>query len=568
MSRVTQAVALRTSKALLRGLSKKNLNKVICRTYFVGGTRSGQNSSFRKCGLFGSGRELNYVLLGGGLLVLTYSYMSRSSVVSLDTVKGLRQFTSGANDGGGDGRKGRGPAGNATGSGDGSGESIMLLGDNEVNKKLRNRQESYLVERGKGIVRYDISQLPSNNPIEDNHVEQVVTVPTAGVSGQTGEEDLSFFGIFDGHSGAFTSSRLAKDLVQYVAYQLGQVYSQGVDILSSSEKMDGAIEKGFLTLDDDIIYGSLRALFHSPSKETMIASLPAISGSCALLSIYNSANSTLKVALTGDSRALLCELDDENNWLVKSLSTDQTGDNPNEVERVRSEHPGESNAVRNGRILGSLQPSRAFGDYRYKIKDIDGKTLSELPEHLRIYFRSKPRDFLTPPYVTARPEITTTKIGPNSKFMVIGSDGLFELLSNEEVAGLVVRWMESNMSPKVPCDFPNGKLPQVKDISIDAESMRPPFRYKHQHNKKNTSEYLLEDKNVATHLIRNALSSGGNKEYVSTLVSIPSSLSRKYRDDLTVTVVFFGESNDQQPPNDSGSIILNNDATTSPKPKL
>ncbi|CAR27382.1 hypothetical protein ZYGR_0I06560 [Zygosaccharomyces rouxii] len=573
MSRVTQAVALRTSKALLRGLSRKNMNKLIRRTYFVGGTKSTHNQPFRKSGLFGSGKELNFALVGGGLLVLTYSYLSPNNVVSLDTVKGIRQFTSSANDGRsnsqGSGSVGNSGGGNGNnGGGSGQGESIMLLSDNEVNAKLTNHQQSYLVERGKGVLRYDISQLPSNNPIEDNHVEQIVTVPSTTASGQTEEEDLSFFGVFDGHSGAFTSSRLAKDLVQYVAHQLGQVYSQGADILSSSEKMDGAIEKGFLTLDNDIVYGSLQALFQSPSKETMIAALPAISGSCALLSIYNSANSTLKVALTGDSRALLCELDSENNWFVKSLSTDQTGDNPSEVERVRSEHPDEPNAVRNGRILGSLQPSRAFGDYRYKIKDIDGKTLSELPEHLRIYFRSKPRDFLTPPYVTAKPEITTTKIGPNSKFMVIGSDGLFELLSNEEVAGLVVRWMESNMSPKVPCAFPKGKLPEVKDISTDSESMRPAFRYKRQQGKKNTAEYLLEDKNVATHLIRNALSSGGNKEYVSTLVSIPSSLSRKYRDDLTVTVVFFGEPSGQQPSNVDGTIILNNDATTQPKPKL
>lgn len=571
MSPVTQAVALKTSRVLFRGLSRKNFNKLICRTYFASGSKSNHNQPPRKSGIFGSGKELNFALVGGGLLVLTYSYLSPKNVVSLDTVKGLRQFTSNANDGRGGqvaGPSSSGTGNSSGGNGDSQNDSIMLLNDSEVNARLMDRQESYLVNRGKGILRYDISQLPSNNPIEDNHVEQVVTVPSDSVLGQN-QEDLYFFGIFDGHSGAFTSSRLARDLVQYVAHQLGQVYAQGVDVLTSSGKVDSAIEQGFLNLDNDIVHGSLQSLFLSPSKETMIAALPAISGSCALLSMYNSADSSLKVALSGDSRALLCGLDNENRWIVKSLSTDQTGDNPSEVERVRSEHPDEPNAVRNGRILGSLQPSRAFGDYRYKVKDIDGKTLSELPEHLRIYFRSKPRDFLTPPYVTAKPEITTTRIEPNTKFMVIGSDGLFELLSNEEVTGLVVRWMESNMVPKVPCDSPRGKLPDVRDISTDSESMRPAFRYKqYGHRGKNTAEYLLEDKNVATHLIRNALSSGGSKEYVSTLVSIPSSLSRKYRDDLTVTVVFFGDSTGPQPSDVDGTILLNNEATTSPKPKL
>lgn len=561
MSPVTQAVALRTSKVLLKGLSKKSLGKLICRTYFASGSKS-NNQPFQKSGLFGSGRELNFALVGGGLLILTYSYFSPRNVVSLDTVKGLRQFTAGGNNdpstvgaGGVTGARSYGDGG-ATGSG---GESIMLLSDNEVNAKLTDRQESYNVHRGKGVIRYDISQLPSNNPIEDNHVEQIVTIPSTGP-----DEDLYFFGVFDGHSGTFTSTRLAKDLVQYVAHQLGQVYSKGVNILSSSDKIDSAIEQGFINLDNDIVQGSLQALFKHPSKENMLAALPAISGSCALLSIYNSTDSTLKVAVTGDSRALICGLDSDGDWVVKALSTDQTGDNPREVERVRSEHPGESNAVRNGRILGSLQPSRAFGDYRYKIKDVDGKSLSELPEHLRIYFRSKPRDFLTPPYVTARPEITTTKIDPDTKFMVIGSDGLFELLSNEEVAGLVIRWMESNMVPTVPCNSARGKLPAIKDLSTEPEAQRPAFRYKQR--KKGVAEYLLQDKNVSTHLIRNALSSGGSKEYVSTLVSIPSSLSRKYRDDLTVTVVFFGHEN--KPEDFDGTIVLNEEATTQPKSKL
>ena len=70
------------------------MNKLIRRTYFVGGTKSTHNQPFRKSGLFGSGKELNFALVGGGLLVLTYSYLSPNNVVSLDTVKGIRQFTS------------------------------------------------------------------------------------------------------------------------------------------------------------------------------------------------------------------------------------------------------------------------------------------------------------------------------------------------------------------------------------------------------------------------------------------------------------------------------------------
>ena len=152
-----------------------------------------------------------------------------------------------------------------------------------------------------------------------------------------------------------------------------------------------------MKLDNDLVIESFRKLFQDPNNTNIANTLPAISGSCALLSLYNSTNSILKVAVTGDSRALICGLDNEGNWTVKSLSTDQTGDNLDEVRRIRKEHPGEPNVIRNGRILGSLQPSRAFGDYRYKIKEVDGKPLSDLPEVAKLYFRREPRDFKTPP---------------------------------------------------------------------------------------------------------------------------------------------------------------------------
>lgn len=559
MSLLVRSTALkRTSRTLLKCLSKKNFEKLIYRTYLADNGKFNTSNHIKKSNAFPYTRDLNLALLSGGVLILSYSYFSSKSVVSLDTVKGLRHYSSNTDGQDPSQQNGAKESGSQTANSS-SGDSLVLLTEQEVNARLRDRQKSFLVNRGKGIVRYDVSQLPSNHPIEDNHVEQVITVPVSSDDSQP--EDLYFFGIFDGHSGSFTSTKLSQDLVRYVAQRLGQFYEEEGGFLASSSKMDNAIVQAFEQLDNDIVYGSLRKLFREPTKENMVGCLPAISGSCALLTAYNSLNSTVKVAVSGDSRALIAGLDKNGEWVVRSLSTDQTGDNPEEVERIRSEHPGEPNAVRNGRVLGSLQPSRAFGDYRYKVKDVDGKTLADLPEHVRIYFRSKPRDFLTPPYVTARPEITITKIDSDTKFMVLGSDGLFQLLSNEEIAGLVVKWIERNSGLKPALQSPENKLPHITDLSPDKESLRPAFRYK---SRKDSEGFLMEDKNVATHLIRNALSAGGSKEYVSTLVSIPSPMSRKYRDDLTVTVVFFGESDQTN----DGTIQTNFEATTQPKSKL
>jgi pyruvate dehydrogenase phosphatase len=77
-------------------------------------------------------------------------------------------------------------------------KSVGMLTPEEATRKLRRNEESYLVGRGKGVVRYDLVQLPSNDPIEDDHAEKIVEVPPS-VAG-TQASDWMFWGVFDGHS--------------------------------------------------------------------------------------------------------------------------------------------------------------------------------------------------------------------------------------------------------------------------------------------------------------------------------------------------------------------------------
>ena len=76
--------------------------------------------------------------------------------------------------------------------------ALEMLTPEQATKKLRRNEESYHVTRGKGVVRYDIVQVPSNSPIEDDHAEKIVEVyPQAG--GSPGA-DWMFWGVFDGHA--------------------------------------------------------------------------------------------------------------------------------------------------------------------------------------------------------------------------------------------------------------------------------------------------------------------------------------------------------------------------------
>ncbi|CAN6674809.1 [Pyruvate dehydrogenase [acetyl-transferring]]-phosphatase 1, mitochondrial [Trichomonascus vanleenenianus] len=504
-----------------------------------------------------------HLAFGAAAVLLTGSYVALTgrSAIASEAPGGSPSFTSSATFG----------VPRATGNGK---HSISMLSPAQVSSWIRENEESYLVERGKGVVRYDVSQLASNNPIEDDRSERTVQVPILTGGDERVSSDWMFWGVYDGHSGWTTSTKLRESLITYVLNELDKVYKRSSPnssyrLVPSPETIDQAIQQGFLSLDDEIVNKSIDKLLRGNSTKAGATELiaPALSGSCALLAFYDSNSRDMRVAVAGDSRAVLGSRDENGNWTARALSTDQTGSNEDEAARVRAEHPGEeATAIRHGRVLGSLEPTRSFGDARYKwTRDIQNRVSQAF------FGRRTPQELKTPPYVTAKPVVTTTKVSPEKgDFMVIGSDGLFELLSNEEVVNLVAQWMRVRQpdmfsattspqgSPSVWSKlFGSRKDPNaihVEDVSNNKDSMKQPIRRR----AGAVPHFTVEDENCATHLIRNALG-GADQEQVSMLVSIPSPLARNYRDDLTVTVVFFGEGDTE--PNDNGAVKVNQAAT-------
>ncbi|KAL2828725.1 phosphatase 2C-like domain-containing protein [Aspergillus cavernicola] len=428
---------------------------------------------------------------------------------------------------------------------------LEMLTPEQATQKLRKNEESYLVNRGKGVVRYDIVQVPSNSPIEDDHAEKIVEVPASTAAANEGQasSDWMFWAVFDGHSGWTTSAKLRNVLISYVARELNSTYKTAASdpslLAPSSAAVDAAIKEGFVRLDNDICHSSVDKVLKSNSRRAAAELLaPALSGSCALLAFYDSQSKDLKIACAGDSRAVLGRRGENGKWSATPLSEDQTGGTPSEIKRLREEHPGEPNVVRNGRILGQLEPSRSFGDAFYKWS-------KETQEKIkRQFFGRTPHPLLkTPPYVTAEPIITTTKVEPSQgDFVVLATDGLWEMLSNEEVVGLVGQWIEeqkagsgssnkswvrslfSSQSSQLPVETP-------KDTTTDGQ--RRPIRQKQYDISGAASRFVVEDKNAATHLVRNAMG-GKDKDMLCALLTLPSPYSRRYRDDVTVEVIFFG----------------------------
>lgn len=78
---------------------------------------------------------------------------------------------------------------------------LEMLDPEQATAKLRQNEESWLIGRGQGVVRYDVVQIPSNNPIEDDHAEKIIEVPSSLAATDNGAagSDWMFWGVFDGH---------------------------------------------------------------------------------------------------------------------------------------------------------------------------------------------------------------------------------------------------------------------------------------------------------------------------------------------------------------------------------
>lgn len=86
---------------------------------------------------------------------------------------------------------------------DDSGRKVLeMLTPEQATQRLRRNEESYFVGRGRGVLRYDVVQIPSNDPIEDDHSEKIVEVPQAlaTATGNGNSSDWMFWGVYDGHA--------------------------------------------------------------------------------------------------------------------------------------------------------------------------------------------------------------------------------------------------------------------------------------------------------------------------------------------------------------------------------
>ena len=326
------------------------------------------------------------------------------------------------------------------------------------------------------------------------------------------------------YSGWATSRVLKQALIPYVSAALSKTSpSSGGDVV------DTAIKRAFLNLDDRIMVDGRKAAEAAggPGSSAVTAALaPVFAGSCALLSIYEPNSSLLRTAVTGDSRAVLGSWSGEaRSFTAHALSKDQTGFNEDEVKRLNAEHPGEGDDIlspKTGRLMG-IAITRGFGDHRWKWSN-------EFIGFLQANFystASRPKS-KTPPYMTACPEVTTRKV-QTSDFVILASDGLWDVMSNDDAVTCVSRWLAARRA---------GKPEPVEDCrsagyTVDDEGW-PSYRA-------TPDFFAVEDlDNAAVCLVRNALGGRRRGMFCASLTAT-TPISRYVRDDITAQVIFFKE---------------------------
>lgn len=394
-------------------------------------------------------------------------------------------------------------------------------------------------------------QLPSNLPCEDVEHSGVFTMFNDPL------KDWATWSVFDGHAGSRTAQLLKEYLPVMVGGKLWEANCMGRPYTTNDAQIIGTIKKAFKETDDALLQDASDRVRSGEGDlaHTIALLAPALSGSCALMSFFDPTNSTLWVANTGDSRAVLGRWDSAaGKYAAKAMSVDQTGFNELEVERLKRNHPDEEVVdPKSGRVYG-IAVSRAFGDSRWKWSNEVSQRVYEK------FWGPTPRPngmIKTPPYLTAEPDITGTVIqtGQHPDFLIMASDGLWDNMSSEDAVTCVQQWLDKNQptkfldqrqpswsltklfrrresAPKAPT-FSNVKdLSADEDTYFDENEGAMKWRVSPKH-------FIVEDDNCGCHLIKNALG-GKRRNLFCGVVSIQPPLSRKVRDDITVQVIFFG----------------------------
>ncbi|XP_029106357.1 protein phosphatase 1bb isoform X2 [Scleropages formosus] len=214
---------------------------------------------------------------------------------------------------------------------------------------------------------------------------------TAVLSLPQGLENWSFFAVYDGHAGSRVANYCSQHLLECITGSDG--FRTAGRAEPTVEAVKSAVRAGFLQIDED-----MRGFSDAQGG-------PDRSGSTAVAVLVSPSH--LYFINCGDSRAVL-----SRSGQVRFFTQDHKPCDPRERERIQNA----GGSVMIQRVNGSLAVSRALGDYDYKCVDGKGPT-----EQL----------------VSPEPEVFEILRCDEDEFMVLACDGIWDVMSNEELCQFV-----------------------------------------------------------------------------------------------------------------------------------
>ncbi|KAJ7502258.1 phosphatase 2C-like domain-containing protein [Mycena galericulata] len=221
-------------------------------------------------------------------------------------------------------------------------------------------------------------------------------------------------GVFDGH--------LGDETVEHVAHHLPIIRTQPTGFIAD------LLSRSIIAFDEAIV-GDILELFGGSERLADYSDQQIRD----IINDQGREYENLWVANLGDCQAVLVSPKDTQEWDVDFITTEHNGDNDDEIERVHREHPGEPEYVVNRRVLGALSPFRGLGDVPFKQPSFTQRVLYNLAPG---FSDTAPWEIclarnLTPPYISAAPEITHRSLGrarpPGPRYLVLASDGFTDL---------------------------------------------------------------------------------------------------------------------------------------------
>jgi len=335
-----------------------------------------------------------------------------------------------------------------------------------------------------------LSISPSDNTLVDSttFLNAVDVKLAGGAAGQDRAQAVCsepngwlYCGVYDGFSGRDAADFLAGTLYENFASEFSQSsWNNNLPESSSSSSSSSFREDVQRCLTCALARVEDKFMTMVELEMGMRPDLVSIGSSVLAMLLHGT---DLYIMNLGDSRAVLgTEMDTIRAVQLTEIHSLQ---NQSERHRLIDDHPLDPNPIVGGRVKGILQLTRAIGVGYLKKKEMNDKLMGIL----------KVRNLCDPPYTYTEPFTTCHMVSESDLFVVLGSDGLFDFLPNQEVVELVYRFIKSN---------PDG--------------------------------------DPAKHLIEKILPRAAENACLSTeeLMNVPLGDRRKFIDDVTVIVIILG----------------------------